>query len=490
LNNHLSQHIGKAALWVCLFLLSASSLFAQSFNFNDREKDLYDKALNLEFADVFDELKKPSSAQEQYILSLTQTLELLIHEDENKFKSYEKAFDKIKDLPGKTAIDQFLMAESRLQLAFVSLKFGHEFDAAFNLRHAYQITEACKKQYPDFLPILKTSGLLNIMIGAVPDKYNWLLSLLGVDGSIETGVSELTTVIDSNSSLSTEAGLLLALANGFIFQKPDQGLVHIQRLKNSHDYRLLNFFGGSLAIKNSQSELALKYLHPFTSAEAVGTLPYAQYLLGEIYLHKAEYPRAIKYYDNFRNKYRGVNYIKDAYFKTAICHLLNGNPLHAEKLFQAARSNGKEIVEADIYAAKALEENERPDVELSKARYATDGGYYADAEKILNNLKATEFPRKKDKVEYYYRRARLAHKQNKIEAAILFYNQVISSSAESDHWYYAPNAALQLGYIRLATGNEEEAREHFEKALSYKKHEYKNSIDSKARGALAQIRAK
>jgi tetratricopeptide (TPR) repeat protein len=490
LNNLLLKNIGKAVPGVCLFLCAGISLSAQSFSFNETEKDLYDKTLNLEFANVFDQAKEPSSPQEQYILSLTRTLELLIFEDEKKFKSYENAFDKINDLPGKTATEQFLKAESRLQWAFVCLKFGHEFDAAFNLRQAYQLTAECKKRYPDFIPILKTSGLLNIMIGAVPDKYDWLLGLLGVDGSIEGGINELTRVVDSNSSLSAEAELLLGLANGFIFQKPENGLSYIERLKNSHDHRLLNFFGGSLAIKNSQSELALKYLHPFTKTEAVGTLPYAQYLLGEIYLHKADYPQAIKHYENFRNKYKGVNYIKDAYFKTAVCYLLNGNPSHAEKLFQAARSNGKEIVEADIYAAKALEENKPPHVELSKARYATDGGYYADAEKILDNLKATELSRKKDKVEYYYRKARVAHKQNKIEPAILFYNQVISSTAEDDHWYYAPNAALQLGYIKLGSGNDEEAREHFQKALSYKRHEYKNSIDSKARSALAQIRAK
>jgi tetratricopeptide (TPR) repeat protein len=484
------KHIRKAAHWVCLFLLSGAPLFAQTFTFSQKEQQLYNQALNLEFAEVTQALDKTSSPQEQYILFLTRTLELLIHEDEKKLSAYQKAFEKMKELPDKTATEQFIQAELRLQWAFVSLKFGHEFDAAFNLRQAYQITEACKKRYPDFIPIYKTSGLLNIMIGAVPDKYNWLLSLLGVEGSIETGVSDLTKVIDANTSLSSEAELLLGLANGFIFQKPDEGLAHIDHLKKSYDHRLLNFLGGSLAIKNSQSELALSYLQPFSNAEGVSALPYAQYLLGEIYLHKADYLLAIKHYENFRNKYRGVNYIKDAYFKTGLCYLLNGNQSQAEKFLQAARSNGKEMVEADIYAANALEENELPHVELSKARYATDGGYYGNAEKILNNLESARLSRKKDKVEYYYRKARLAHKQNKTDAAILFYGQVIDSTGNDDHWYYAPNSALQLGYIKLASGNENEAREYFEKALSYKKHEYKNSIDSKARGALAQIKAK
>jgi len=54
-------------------------------------------------------------------------------------------------------------------------------------------------------------------------------------------------------------------------------------------------------------------------------------------------------------------------------------------------------------------------------------------------------------------------------------------------WYFAPNSALQLGYIFRDQADAIEARQYFEKALSYKKHVYKNSIDNKARSALASL---
>ena len=62
--------------------------------------------------------------------------------------------------------------------------------------------------------------------------------------------------------------------------------------------------------------------------------------------------------------------------------------------------------------------------------------------------------------------------------------------AGTNDWYYAPNACLQLGYLARQRDDVTEARRWFEKALSYKKHEYKNSIDSKARSALAQLKAR
>jgi len=42
----------------------------------------------------------------------------------------------------------------------------------------------------------------------------------------------------------------------------------------------------------------------------------------------------------------------------------------------------------------------------------------------------------------------------------------------------------------LDQGKTSDAKNYFEKALTYKKHEYKNSIDSKAKSALAQLKKK
>ena len=478
----------KAGVFVCLFYCSIST-YAQNFSFNKTEQEKYYQTLNLEVAEVLGGNVNSKRIEEEYIASLAQTIHLLVQENEDEFDRYERAFEHRKDLPSKSATEQFLQAENRLQWAFVSLKFGHELDAAFNLRQAYQIAAACKRKHPDFLPIYKTSGLLNVIIGAIPEKYNWVLNLMGLEGSIDTGVRELQKVAESESVLATEAQLLLGLAEGFIFQKPAEGLAHLESMIANGDYRILRFFSAALAIKNSQSELALVHLKPFTVVSPT-LLPYAQYLLGEVHLHKADYQQSIRHYQSFLTSYKGTNYVKDSHYKTGVCYLLDGDSDNAEIHFEKARHGGKEIVEADIYAAKALQGEAKTPIGLSKARYATDGGYYAEAEKILNSISPSDLPTRKDQIEYYYRKARLVHKQNKPEAASIFYKQVIDMTTGDDTWYFAPNAALQLGYIRLASGAENEAKEFFEKALSYKKHEYKNSIDSKAKSALAQIRAR
>jgi tetratricopeptide (TPR) repeat protein len=128
-----------------------------------------------------------------------------------------------------------------------------------------------------------------------------------------------------------------------------------------------------------------------------------------------------------------------------------------------------------------------PNVKLSRIRYFTDGGYYDRAKSEIKSVNASEFKTLKEKTEFVYRKARLYHKSGEVAEAKDLYNETIIKSG-SEPWYFAPNACLQLGYILLEENSTEGAASYFEKALSYKRHEYKNSIDSKAKSALAKLR--
>lgn len=251
--------------------------------------------------------------------------------------------------------------------------------------------------------------------------------------------------------------------------------------------RLLSFLGGSLAIKNAESERALSYLNTAVSQGESLPLWYGEYLKGEVYLHKGDYKNSIDSYRLFIDHYRGQNYIKDAWYKIGLCYWLDGKSEASDSMFTEARLKGKESTEADKYAARSLAERDLPNVKLSRVRFFTDGGYFSEADSGIKSITPADLPTVRDKVEYYYRKARLAHKQSIITAAKLFYSQTVQM-AGNENWYFAPNACLQLGYIAMSENKTEDAKNFFKKALEYKKHEYKNSIDSKAKTALNQIK--
>jgi tetratricopeptide (TPR) repeat protein len=308
-------------------------------------------------------------------------------------------------------------------------------------------------------------------------------------GSVSEGLADLDMIGNSDHPFSIEGKLLKALVGGFILQEPAPAYHEIQTLlSEERENRLATFLAASLALKNAENEVALGLLESLKDSVAGLPLYYADYLLGEAYLHKADYLNSISSYQWFINHHSGQNFIKDAHYKIGLCYWLNGNENDALAVFNEARSRGKEATEADKSAARSLTEKTPPNRKLAKIRYLIDGGYYQEAEMMLSKLTSMDLLVKKDQVEYYYRKARLAHKTNNSQA-ISLYKQTIDMTGQ-DNWYFAPNSCLQLGYILQSENNLKEAKEYFERALSYKRHEYKNSIDSKARSALAQINRK
>jgi tetratricopeptide (TPR) repeat protein len=479
---------GLVCLFLCLRITASAQEQHEDLNFDPVLRAAYASAINLRPAEAFEKLGEQTTVEAVYVASLAEAIELLITEDYTKFAQYEGRFHERldKNFKGSPRDFQFLQAEIRLHWAFVYLKFGHELDAALHLRQAYQIAAACKEKYPDFLPILKTSGLLQVIVGSVPDKYNWILSLLNMKGSILGGLAELEYVSNSKSSVAFEGQILLALVHGFILSKPDQGLEGMKSILAANPgNRLAMFLSATLALKDSQNEVALKMLINLSDSTVGIPLYYADYLKGEAYLHKGDYINSISSYRWFINHQTGQNYIKDAHYKIGLCYWLNGNENDALAFFQEARNKGKEATEADKSASRNLSEKALPNIKLSKIRYATDGGYYADAEKVFSTITSMDLLVKKDQTEYYYRKARLAHKMNQPEA-VEYYLETINMTGQ-ESWYFAPNACLQLGYIYMSENKFKEAEEYFQRALSYRRHEYKNSIDSKARSALAQL---
>lgn len=491
LNKSKTIQIKKAGFITCLFLCVAFKPQAQNdWVLSPQLSEAYTFTLNLQIDESRKSISDPTSAEQIYIASLGDVLELLLTEDEVKFEKHEDVYEsRLNKLEGagSTASALFTIAELRLQWAFVYLKFGHEFDAAWNIRQAYFSMQECKKKFPLYLPIKKTSGVLEVMLGAVPEKYQWVINMLGMQGSVEKGLQELEEVKSKSSPLHMEATLLYYLIQGYILQRTEIAVSGLHDdLSANEENQLVVFFRAALAIKNSQSEKALSSLIKLEENKTGLPIAYAHYQLGEVYLHKGEYESAIRCYQKFLKEYHGLNYIKDARYKTGICYWLTGNTSEAVKHFDQAKESGKEATEADKYAARSLADNSFPNIKLSKIRYATDGGYYEEAKRIVSSVEDRDLATSKEKIEFIYRKARLFDKSGSTNEAAKLYLETISLQKE-ESWYFAPNSCLQLGYIAINKNNLKEAKQYFEKALSYKKHEYKNSIDSKAKSALAQL---
>lgn len=487
----------KAGLTACFFLSVHFSVHATDkvWQFSPEIQRAYQSVLNLQAEMAIAQLAKVTDKKNElykmYILSLSETADVLITEDPTKIEllelNFKQRLESLENLGSGPEI-LFLQAELNLQRGFNMLNNGQEFNAVFAIRRAYHITNECIKKYPDFVPIKKTYGVIQVMLGSVPEKYAWFMGLLGMRGSVVVGQKQLGELRASKSSLSSEATILLFAVKGFInqqFGEAAQGMMDY--LKEQPESKLGLFIAINMLMKDSQAETALGLFQTLEKLPQGLQMYYADYLHGDALLQKGEYQKAIAYYQKFQKGYRSQSFKKDSYYKISVCYWLMNDAGNAKINFEKAKVTGRESAEPDKYAAKQLEENHMPNVKLLKARFATDGGYYEQATAALQSISATELKTKKEQAELLYRKARLAHKTRDIANAKAYYQQCIALSKDNP-WYFAPNSALQMGYLAQEQKDYVSAKKYFELALSYRRHEYKTSIDSKAKFALEQMK--
>jgi tetratricopeptide (TPR) repeat protein len=495
--NQSKLYLIKAGLAACFFLLSFKVSFAidKIWQFDPELTKAYQLVLNLQTEQAKAQLikleKHTNELHRIYVLSLCETIDVLLSEDEQKFNTIENNFKerfKYLDNLKENAEVLFLKSELNLQRGFNFINLGQELNAVWAIRSAYNTTQECLKKYPDFIPIRKTSGVIQVMVGSVPDKFHWFITLLGMKGSVNTGQKQLEELRLSKSSLSTEATILFYTIKGFINQQLEESARGFKEcLAANPNNRLVLFLTVNMLVKNGQSEEAYELLIHSLDKNSQGLqVYYTEYLRGEILLQRGDYAEAVPAYQKFITNYKSDNFKKDCYYKIALAYYLQGKMPQAKASFDKAKTTGKEVADPDKYAAAQLKENQFPNAKILKVRLYTDGGFYKEAKEELQKISPSDLTSVKDQTEFYYRKARLAHRTNEISAAKLFYQQTIDMTGLNT-WYFAPNSALQLGYISQNSRDYVSARKYFEKALSYKKHEYKNSIDGKARSALEQL---
>ena len=196
-----------------IFILIFSSFFftgEASFQFNKNIQDCYLHIIDLEFDQAKEILAKEQVInsynglillQENYIDFLT----VLIGEDQEYFKqksrSKKERLDKLKMKDKSSPYYLYCQAEIHLQWAFSRLKFEDYLTAAYEIQRAYALLKKNKILFPNFEHNRKSLALIYTIVGSIPENYQWIVRLAGMEGNVAQGISDLYEYSNSNSFL-------------------------------------------------------------------------------------------------------------------------------------------------------------------------------------------------------------------------------------------------------------------------------------------------
>jgi hypothetical protein len=382
-------------------------------------------------------------------------------------------------------------AEILLQTALIKIKFREFFSAGLEIRKANKLLNENAALFPSFMPNLKGLGILHALIGAVPDNYQWIVHMVGFEGNIKQGIGELKSLLaatgnESEYSWLHEETLFLLIFTQHHLLRNDAATKQLIGTVNMNEAGPLLYFAvGNYYNSAGLSSKTLALLKNYQPDESRYPMPYLNFMLGSAMLYDLD-AGADKYFQLYISEFKGQNFIKAAWQKLAWIRFINGDTLGYTKLLQKAKTEGNDFADEDKQALKEAEEQVIPNVHLLKSRLLFDGGYYQRALSELGGKNISDFPSLRDQLELTYRMGRIFDKMNQLEKAKGYYESTYANG-QRQNWYYAANAALNLGMLYEATGNKTEAIGWYKKCLALRDHEYQNSIDQKAEAGLNRL---
>ena len=384
----------------------------------------------------------------------------------------------------------FSQAEVYLQWSLLKARFGDYLSSAYDTKKAESLLKENTKKFPEFLPDQMDLAMVNVIFGSIPANLKGITHFLGMHGDAEAGIKQMEEVRGKFTKTK------YAFYNDeivFFICTVDVNMLHDVNsygkltgyLNSMEGNSLLKvYLQGYVAVKTAHNDDAIVFLEAAPKSSQYIDVPAISYLLGSAKLNRMDNDSPI-FLNQFIITYKGVSLIKDAYLKLAYFYLLTGDTKKYDYYLKLVKTKGYAVDEKDKQALKEANDT-KPDIDLLKARFYFDGGYYNKALAQLNTKNADSFKILRDKIEYYYRTGRIYDKINKSYEAVINYQKTISLGKNSTY-YYAANSALRAGNIFEQLKDFTKAATYYNQALDMKDHEYQSSIDNDAKAGLKRI---
>ena len=457
-------------------------------------------SLRLQRADsLIEELhfKEPDNMMAFWLENYRDCLTIFISEDpalyENRKKEKKSRLMQVEQGDPFSPYYLHLQAEIHFQWAIVRLKFRDYLMSAWEIKKAYSLLFQNVEMYPEFAASKRTLAIIKALIGMVPDNLQWVVKLVGMEGSIGEGMAEIKEVLrhtaGSDFLLYKETQIVYAYMIAHLEQKPGESWDYIHSLGlRPTENPMECFVLANLAMRAGLNEETLRILENRPTGSGFYPVTHLLFMEGVARLYRLDEDADVSLL-KFISQTKGQHYIKVAYQKLAWHALINGSEEKYHTYMDRCKMEGSALLEEDEQALREARYGLVPDKRLLSARLLFDGGYYQEAYNILvRHAKEIQLD-ENNKIEFAYRMGRICHALKNDREALFYYDLTIETGRyEGD--YFACNATLMAGSIWESMLENEKAEIYYRRCLEILPDEYRNSIHQKAKAGLYRLAAK
>jgi hypothetical protein len=469
------------------------------FDFNNRCKEAYQALISLRIQEgnalLQAELRdNPNNLIPVFLANYDDCMTLLFNGDAKEFSKRKEhlaeRLDQMEEGDKNTPWYRYTKAALHFQWAMVHIRFNEYFSAGTNFRKSFLLLKENQKFYPSFRNNQVLLGVEQALVGTVPDNYKWISRLLGMKGDVKKGVAQVVDFLnhrDGSASLLREEAIFFYCYLKYNLLS-DHKAVWNYLDESDLDFRnnlLYTFMKANFALNDNKASIAEQTLSNRNQGSNYLEAPVFNYQMGSaLVLRMAN--ECIPYFQKFLNRYTGRSFVKDAYEKMSFYYLATGNNQQALYYRNKIKTSGSAEVDADKQAQRYAESAELPNPVLLKARLLCDGGYFNNSLEQLKLLNGNTLPSIAAKLEYNYRYARIYTLTGQYNKAIPFYDAAIRMGYNRQE-HFAARSALEVGQIYEQQGMRDRAIAYYRNCLSMKNHDYKSSLDQKAKAGINRL---
>lgn len=393
------------------------------------------------------------------------------------------------------------IAHSYVSLLMLSLNKSL-LEAASNGNDGYRILTALIEKYPEYYDAYMGLGLYKVALGFVPDKFKWLLSLIGFDGNIKDGVRLLNISREKGKYTKVDSKVFLSIFSLREKEDFDQTALNysedlINEYPQSPVFRvfysslLLQFGYNDKAIENANRSLEL---NTRSFKNEIEKSSYA--VLGTAFFRINDYDKSIQYLEKYMTYVNPEDRYNVYLFTLGVAYELSGNRSAAIDKYTKVRNNFIDERDGELdkffyrYSREKIKEPLNTfDSLLIAGMNLRESLKFDEAVRLYEEIPGKGLLQKYNTNDYklkYYFDAGLAYSYaDNNKKAIEQFNKCIALSPDNETWL-VPHSYFELGKIYYREGKKDKAEEMFEEIYEYDDFDFESFLDMR----LANFRNK
>jgi tetratricopeptide (TPR) repeat protein len=464
-----------------------------------------DDIYNLKFDQAKDKFKSaqntaPNDIKGYFYESLIHFYSAISNRDENEFNEFIRKSDEVvskceeildKDENNIEALYYKGQSHSYQSLLMLSLNKSL-MTAAWNGNDGYRLLSYVREKDPAYYDAYMGLGLYKIAIGFVPEKFKWLLSIIGFDGDISDGKKLLRTSEANGKFTQIESKLYLSL---FSLRELEEDKGDAEKLLSELTSKypespLFKMFYANVLQQTGKPDLAIENalnaleLNNYSLQNEV--LKGANYVLGMSYFRKNDFINAAKFLEEHMKFVHKEDRYNISVFHAGIANELLGNREKALSFYEKARTDFNEERDGEAeklfyqYSRKLISKpiNEFDSLVLTAMNYRYSS-MPDEALKILNNILISDGMSSlsdDDKIRLYMETGHSYTYAGKDDLAIDYFTRCTKLKPDTEKWM-VPHAYFELGKIYSRKGNIPKSEDMFEKIDDFGDYELKSFLE-------------